>query len=166
MKAERLPPTQMITKLSEKCRDMAPTDVDLWSGLLVGFSPKSSFKIRAPPIMFLTHLVSIAIDTLLKLHLLYLYPLSKQGFPNYGQNLRRNSRDVKYALLGNSAYTYAGTPLMWGSQNYTLCLCWSRHPAEIYLGPHLHNLLISRCSLKINLLYLEFFLFCRYLISF
>ena len=163
MKAERLPPTQMITKLSEKCRDMVPTDVDLWSGLLVGFSPKSSFKIRAPPIMFLTHLVSIAIDTLLKLHLLYLYPLSKQSFPNYGQNLRRNSlrisrsilvsptaveRGVKYALLGNSAYTYAGTPLMWGSQNYTLCLCWSRHPAEIYLGPHLHNLFISRCIFK------------------
>ena len=30
-------------------------------------------------------------------------------------------------LLGNSTCTYARTLLKWGLQNYTLCLCWSRH---------------------------------------
>ena len=91
-----------------------------------------------------------------KLHLLYLYPLSKQCFPNYSRNTRRSSlrisrstpvsqiaskqvlphsfhtpsgtwRKIRHALLGNSAHTYAQAPLKWGSQNYILCLCWSRH---------------------------------------
>ena len=30
---------------------------------------------------------------------------------------------TRHALLGNSAPTYARTPLKWGSQNYTLCPC-------------------------------------------
>ena len=74
-----------------------------------------------------------------KLHLLYLYPLNKQSFPNYNQNTRRSSlrtsrsilvsqtaskqvhsfylrlsgawRKIPHALLGNSAHTYARTPL-------------------------------------------------------
>ena len=36
-------------------------------------------------------------------------------------------RKTRHALLGNSAHTYARTPLKWGSQNYTLCPCWSCH---------------------------------------
>ena len=50
----------LITKLSEKCRDTAPTDVDLRSGLLVGFSPKSSFEIRTLPNKFFSYWVAIA----------------------------------------------------------------------------------------------------------
>ena len=34
---------------------------------------------------------------------------------------------TRHGLLGNSARTYARTPLKWGSQNYTLCPCWSCH---------------------------------------
>ena len=34
---------------------------------------------------------------------------------------------TRHALLGNSAHTYARTPLKWCSQNYTLCPCWSCH---------------------------------------
>ena len=33
----------------------------------------------------------------------------------------------RHPLLGNSAHTYARTPLKWGSQNYTFCPCWSHH---------------------------------------
>ena len=95
-----------------------------------------------------------------KLHLLYLNPLSKQSFPNYSQNIRRSSLQISRSilvsqtkqvllhsfcqrstpsetwhkiccvLLGNSAHTYAWTPIKWGSQNYTLCPCWSRHEWE------------------------------------
>ena len=34
-----------------------------------------------------------------KLHLLYLYPLSKQSFPNYGQNTRRGSIRISRSIL-------------------------------------------------------------------
>ena len=34
-----------------------------------------------------------------KLHLLYLYPLSKQSFPNYSQNARRSSLRISRSIL-------------------------------------------------------------------
>ena len=69
---------------------------------------------------------------------------------------------VYHALLGNSAYTYARTPLKWGLQNYTLCPCSSRHGSNTIPLSNLEDLFLwctklnrkrrKGCCLKLNLM--------------
>ena len=68
---------------------------------------------------------------------------------------------TRHALLGNSAHTHARTPLKWGSQNYTLCPCWSCHvellgrwknPSVVKLcNYNFENILLFKtCAMKVK----------------